>query len=156
MPLPGVSNRGIDYTMATNTKKLVKNFVLVFWDQRGTGKSYNSKIKQETMTINQFISDSTELIDYLRDRFSQQKIFLAGHTWGSLLGLSLVHLYPEVFHSYIGISQIVSWAKNDELALNWAKKEVAKRKNKKALDELNAIGQPPFIESTKQWTILRK
>lgn len=103
MPVSGVSNRGTDYTIATNTKELVKNFVLVFWDQRGTGKSYNRMIKRETMTLNQFISDANELIDLLRERFCQQKIFLAGHSWGTLLGLSLVHQYPEKFYSYIGI-----------------------------------------------------
>jgi pimeloyl-ACP methyl ester carboxylesterase len=156
LPLPGVSNRGKDYSVATNTGELVKNFVLVFWDQRGTGKSYNNRIKQETMNVNQFIADANELIDYLRDRFSQEKIFLAGHSWGTLLGLSLVQRFPEKFYSYVGISQIVSWSKNDELVLDWAKKEAVRRKNKKALAELNAIGQPPFLESTEQWGALRK
>jgi pimeloyl-ACP methyl ester carboxylesterase len=156
MPVPGVSNRGVDYSVATNTKELVKNFVLVFWDQRGTGKSYHRTIKQETMTLNQFISDANELIDYLRERFSQEKIFLAGHSWGTILGFSLVHQHPEKFYAYIGISQIVNWTKNDELSLKWTKKEAANRKNKKALKELNALGHPPFIISAEQWDILKK
>src|SRR5690606_29217739 len=32
MPIPGVSSRGMDYTIATNTRELVKNFIVVFWD----------------------------------------------------------------------------------------------------------------------------
>jgi pimeloyl-ACP methyl ester carboxylesterase len=156
MPVPGVSNRGKDYTLATNTKELIKNFVLVFWDQRGTGKSYNSRIDQETMTLSQFISDGNELIDFLRERFSREKIFLVGHSWGSLLGLSLVQRFPEKIYSYVGISQIVNWAKNDELVLEWAKNEAVKRKNNKGLAKLNAIGQPPFIESMDQWGEIRK
>ncbi|CAG9621271.1 alpha/beta fold hydrolase [Sutcliffiella rhizosphaerae] len=156
MPLPGVSNMGVDYTVATNTKELVKNFILVFWDQRGTGKSYNKKIKQETMTIQQFVTDANELVDYLRGKFSQEKIFLVGHSWGTLLGLSLVNQYPNKFYSYVGISQLINWSKNDELMLNWAKDEATKRNNKRALKELTAIGNPPFIESTKQWITLRK
>jgi pimeloyl-ACP methyl ester carboxylesterase len=156
MPLPGVSNRGKDYTIATNTKELVKNFVLVFWDQRGTGKSYSKRIKQETMNVKQFIADANELTDYLRKRFSQEKIFLAGHSWGTIIGLSLISLHPEKFYSYVGISQIVSWTKNDEQCLLWAKDEAEKRKNKKAIAELNAVGLPPFLDSSEQWGVLRK
>ncbi|QBP42043.1 hypothetical protein [Paenisporosarcina antarctica] len=38
LPLPGVSSRGSNYTIVTNTKELVKHFIVVFWDQRGTGE----------------------------------------------------------------------------------------------------------------------
>lgn len=36
MPVPGVVSRGQDYAICTMTKELVKHFVLVFWDQRGS------------------------------------------------------------------------------------------------------------------------
>lgn len=78
------------------------------------------------MTIEQFISDAEELTDYLRDRFKQHKIFLAGHSWGTTIGLSLAARSPAKFYSYIGFSQIVSWTENDKLSVEWLKKE-AKR-----------------------------
>ena len=90
MPLPGVSSRSRDYTIATNTKELVKNFILVFWDQRGTGKSYHKNIPQSTMNISQFVLDTIELTDYLRERFNKDKIFLAAHSWGTILGLKVI------------------------------------------------------------------
>ncbi|WP_078543467.1 alpha/beta fold hydrolase [Litchfieldia alkalitelluris] len=156
MPLPGLSCRGRDYVLATNTKELVKHFVVVFWDQRGTGKSYHSSIPRETMRLTQFISDAVELVDYLRAGFNTEKLFLAGHSWGSVLGLHLVKDYPEKFFSYVGLSQIVSWVENDRLSLQWVKEEAKRRGNKKAMQELDAVGQPPFLESFEQWGVLRR
>ncbi|MFE8699941.1 alpha/beta fold hydrolase [Cytobacillus sp. FJAT-54145] len=156
MPLPGVSSRGRDYTIVTNTKELVKHFTVVFWDQRGTGRSYHKDIPAHTMTIDQFVQDANELTDYLRERFSQTKIFLAGHSWGSTIGLELATKCPEKFYSYIGLSQIISWTENDKLALCWMKEEATRRGHKKALAELNSVGEPPFVDSFQQWGILRK
>lgn len=156
LPLPGVSSRGRDYTIATNTRELVQNYILVFWDQRGTGKSYNKSIPQDSMNVAQFVSDTLELTDYLRSSFAQDKIFLAGHSWGSIIGLMAVDQHPEKYYSYVGLSQVVNWTENDRLGLIWAKEEANKRGNRKALVELNSVGDPPFIESFKQWGILRK
>ncbi|WP_456274617.1 alpha/beta fold hydrolase [Bacillus sp. AK031] len=156
MPLPGVSSRGKNYTVATNTKELVKHFTLVFWDQRGTGKSYHKNIPQETMNFEQFVQDANEMTDFLLKRFNQQKIYLAAHSYGSLIGMYLIHHHPQKFYSYTGISQLISWTENDKLSLQWLKTEAAARHDKKALKELNAVGVPPFLEGQKQWGVLRK
>ncbi|QBP42042.1 serine aminopeptidase domain-containing protein [Paenisporosarcina antarctica] len=108
------------------------------------------------MTFSQFVSDTGELTDYLIKRFNKEKIFLAGHSWGSLIGLKTVSENPEKFYSYIGLSQIVSWTENDRLGLLWTKKEAKIRNNKKAMHELNSVGEPPFNKNFKQWGVLRK
>ena len=40
-------------------------FTVVWWDQRGTGLSYNSKIPTETMTTAQLVSDTISVSRYL-------------------------------------------------------------------------------------------
>ncbi|WP_257008216.1 alpha/beta fold hydrolase [Bacillus sp. FJAT-45350] len=156
LPFPGISSRGKDYTIVSNTKKLVEHYTVVFWDQRGTGKSYNKNIPQETMNFNQFISDANEIIDYLMMKYKKKKIYLAGHSFGSLIGMYLINQYPEKFYSYIGLSQIIDWTENDRLSLKWLKEEAERRKDLKALKELKAVGKPPYIESFKQWGVIRK
>ncbi|WP_257008192.1 alpha/beta hydrolase [Bacillus sp. FJAT-45350] len=156
LPFPGISSRGRDYTIVTNTKKLVENYTLVFWDQRGTGKSYSKNIPQETMNFSQFVEDGNEITDYLISKFNKEKIYLAGHSFGSLIGMYLIYQYPEKFYSYIGLSQIIDWTENDRLSLKWLKEEAEKRKDFKAMKELSAVGQPPYIESFEQWGVLRK
>lgn len=156
MPIPGVSSRGKDYTLATNTKELVENFIVVFWDQRGTGKSYHDNIPRDTMNVRQFVADTIELTDYLRHKFNQKKIHLAAHSWGTIPGLMAADERPDLFYTYTGLSQIVNWAENDRLGYPWALAEAEKRNNRKALEELTSIGAPPYAESVNQWQVLRK
>lgn len=156
MPLPGISSRGKDYTIATNTKELVNHYIVVFWDQRGTGKSYHPSIPRDSMTISSFVADTIALTDYLRERFDRPKIFLAGHSWGSIIGLMAASRHPDKYYSYVGLSQIVSWTDNDHLGLAWAREEAARRNNRKAMRELEAVGEPPYTESFRQWGVLRK
>jgi pimeloyl-ACP methyl ester carboxylesterase len=59
---------------------LEQNFVLVHWDQRGAGKSFYEALTPEDMHIENFVSDTLELTDILRERFDQDKIFLWGHS----------------------------------------------------------------------------
>lgn len=156
MPFPGVGNRSRDYAVATTTKELVKHFVLVFYDQRGTGKSYSPDIPKSSINMEQFISDAEELVDYLRERFHQDKIALAGYSWGSVIGLALASRIPGKLHVYFGLSQIVNWAENDRLNREWAMGEARRRNDRKALRELEELGEPPYVESFKQWGVLRK
>lgn len=156
MPIPGVSCRSADYALAISTRELVKHFTVVFWDQRGTGMSYSKNILKETMRIEQFIRDADEMTDYLRSRFQQPKIYLIAHSWGTLIGLSLAARYPEKFHAYTALSQITSWVENDRLGYHWVQKKAEESNNQKALRELQALGEPPYVESFKQWAVLRR
>ena len=55
--------------------------MLVHWDQRGAGKSYHSDMTAEDMHIEDFVRDTLELTDMLRERFGREKIFMWGHSW---------------------------------------------------------------------------
>ena len=79
-----------------------KDFIMVYWEQRGAGKSYSKNMQPESMNIPQFVSDTRELSEYLAARFKQDKIYLMGHSWGSFLGIVTAYQHPELFHSYFG------------------------------------------------------
>ncbi|MEJ1238742.1 alpha/beta hydrolase [Chryseolinea sp. T2] len=65
--------------------ELEKNYGMVFWDQRASGSSQgNSAISD--LNLNQFTEDLDKLIDLLRYRYKNSKIFLMGHSWGGCLG----------------------------------------------------------------------
>jgi pimeloyl-ACP methyl ester carboxylesterase len=64
---------------------LEDHFVVVNWDQPGTGKSYHA-LPIATLTVERFISDARALTQLLRARFHQDKIYVLGLSWGTLLG----------------------------------------------------------------------
>ena len=155
MPVPGVVSRGQDYAVSISTKELVKHFVVVFWDQRGAGKTYDKNTPKESFRIEQYISDCQELIDSLRSRFKQEKVYLAGHSWGTIIGLSIAARYPEKLHAYIGISQIINWQENDIICFDWLKHQAEKANDRKTLKKLEELGRPPYL-LLKQWTDFRR
>ncbi|MFO7631471.1 MAG: alpha/beta fold hydrolase, partial [Caldilinea sp.] len=54
---------------------LTEEFIVVGWDQRGTGKSYAALDPTTDLTLEQAVADTIELTDYLRDRFGEKKIY---------------------------------------------------------------------------------
>ncbi|MBN1574065.1 MAG: alpha/beta hydrolase [Deltaproteobacteria bacterium] len=121
---------------------LESDFVVVTWDQRGAGKSYSKDIPPESMTVEQIISDAHELVQYLKKKFNTDKIYIVGHSWGSILGMYLIDRYPGDFYAYVGIGQCVDGARNEALSYDFTLRTAEKTNNRKALKELNRIGPP--------------
>ena len=137
-------------------KELENDFVVVQWDQRGAGKSYSKTIKEESMNREQFIKDTLEVVEYLKSRFTVQRIVLVGHSWGSELGVRVVTLAPENFYAYIGIGQVVHTQKQETISYDYVFEQASKDKNKKALKALEEIGYPPYENHEKDVMVQRK
>src|SRR5688500_1905918 len=93
----------------------------VSWDVRGSDKSSNAQ-PISNLTTQRFVDDAYTLTLYLRERFHQDKIYVYGVTWSSIIGVKLVQQHPELFHAYIGNGQMVNTTETDilgyELALD--------------------------------------
>jgi len=122
---------------------LEKSFTVVYWEQRGTGKSFNSKTPKASMTVAQFIADLNELVDWVRKRLGKDSVAIYGHSWSSLLGVLYAACFPEKVSVYVGTGQIGDWPASEVLSYNFTLIEAERRKNRKALKELRAIGSPP-------------
>ncbi len=62
-------------------------FTVVWWEQRGSGLSYSPGIRRESLTLEQMISDTLAVTNYLRQRFGKEKIYLMGHSGGTFIGI---------------------------------------------------------------------
>ncbi len=109
---------------------LEKYFTVVMWDQRGAGKSNKRSIPPESITLKQLLADTHEIVQYLKARFNQTKIFLAGHSFGTVLGIQAIKSYPEDFYAYVGLGQIVDMKRNIESSYLLST-ELAKEKGNK-------------------------
>ena len=91
-------------------------FTIVLWDQRQTGKSYYPANDETTpLTVDQFIGDTEEVIQHLRQHLNQDKLFVLGHSWGSVLGMHMVKRHPGWLHAYIGVGQVVNAMDNERV-----------------------------------------
>ncbi len=91
---------------------LEHHFIVVNWDQAGTGKSYRA-VDFEALTVERYVADAYALTQYLRERFDEEKIYVFGESWGSILGVMLVQQHPEQFHALITTGQMVDPVEND-------------------------------------------
>jgi pimeloyl-ACP methyl ester carboxylesterase len=134
---------GGGFATRTLFEPLEKDFVVVSWDEPGTGKSYNA-VPLDELTTQRFIDDAHTLTLYLRQRFNQDKIYLYGVSWTSILGVWLVQQYPELYHAYIGNGQMVNTTQNDVMGYELALEYLAGRGDTAALESLRSNGPPPY------------
>jgi pimeloyl-ACP methyl ester carboxylesterase len=123
--------------------RLEDHFTVVWWEQRGAGLSYSPDIPAETMTAEQFISDTLAVTNYLRKRFGRGKIYLMAHSWGSYIGIQAAAREPELYYAYIGMSQISYQIKSEQLAYEYALAYFKKIGNTGMLKRLAAA--PPTL-----------
>ena len=84
-------------------------FTVVLWDQRQTGKSYYSMSEEsEPLTVQRFVEDTTEVMQYVRESMQVDKMFIVGASWGTTLGMHMVKRHPDWVHAYVGIGQVVN------------------------------------------------
>lgn len=100
-------------------RELESHFTVAVWEQRGAGKSYYD-FGDSIITIDTFLQDLHSLIMLLTGRFHQKKLFLLGHSWGSVLGLTYAADHPEMLHAYIGCGQVVNMKKSCRLSYDFA------------------------------------
>ncbi len=98
---------------------LEKYFTVVWWEQRGSGISYNPTASRETLSLEQLISDTLEVTNYLRNRFHKDKIYLMAHCGGSFIGLQAVSQAAQLYHAYIGMAQISNQLQSEVLAYEY-------------------------------------
>jgi len=132
-----------------------KHFVVVHWDQRGAGKTCGSNTQNSTLNLEQYLSDTLELINYLRQRFTKQKIYLVGHSWGSVLGVKIAQRHPELFHAYVGVGQVVDMNAGEAISYQFVLDRATQENNEKALSDLAEV-KPPYesieaLMTQRQW-----
>jgi proline iminopeptidase len=141
---PGTSESAL---FRSYVSELEQHFLVVYWEQRGAGRSFSSDIPPETMTMKQFVSDLDELVTYVKQCFSKDQVILLGHSWGSAIGMLYTFEHPERVAAYIGTGQVANVPTAELFSYRYALSEAKQRDHQQAVAELERIGEPPHTVS---------
>jgi proline iminopeptidase len=121
-------------------------FTVVQWDQRGAGKTAattDNPAIMPTVTVERMVQDGEELVAHLRERYGKRKIFVLGHSWGTIIGLSVADRRPDWLHAYIGMGQLLAWTENERVSYAFALREAKADNNARAIKDLESIAPCP-------------
>ena len=119
-----------------------RNYNIVYYDQRGAGKTYlkNKKAKPDTEILKK---DLLELVLYVKKAYRKDKVGIIGHSWGSVLGSMFALEHPEHILCYIGCGQVVNLIENERVGYNKLKEAVEQSGNQRDKKKLEKIGEYP-------------
>jgi pimeloyl-ACP methyl ester carboxylesterase len=120
------------------------DFTIVLWDQpAGGGTDLRNPGNPGEQTLDRYAKDAIAVAEYARERLGQQNMVVFGNSWGTQLGLELIHRRPDLASAYVGIAQATGrrgWRLGYELALDAARQ----RGDGPAVAALEGIGPPPY------------
>ena len=124
-------------------------FTVAWWEQRGSGLSYNPSLPRASITTEQLVADTIAVTHHLRERFGQDRLYLMAHSGGSFIGIQGVSRHPELYAGYIGMAQMVDQLRSEQLAYDFLVDQFEKRGDRRMLRKLvaapvsEAHGTPP-------------
>ena len=123
---------------------LERHFLVAYWDRRGAGLSAGRNVPAESITIEQYVADTIEMVDWLRRRLGVAKVALFGASVGSLVGALAATRAPEHISALVSMGQFVNDIEATAIAYRAATTRAREHGDAKALRELDALGLPPY------------
>lgn len=125
--------------------ELEDDFVTVNYDQRGAGLSYAPDVPADSLTIDQLAEDADTIRQIVLDHIGAdpgRKVYVAGHSMGTMIGLQLVRTHPDHYTAYIGVGQVVNVVSNEQGSYDFAIGQSTAEGNTEAMQQLECVGRP--------------
>ena len=134
-----------------------QDFTIVQWDQRGAGRTYgrNPALSEADLTVERMVQDGIELATYLTEHLHTRKIVLVGTSWGSVLGVHMAKARPDLFHAYVGVSQLVGYRENQTASYGKLLAAARAAGDEATVSLMEAVGPPPWSD-TRSFGKLRR
>jgi pimeloyl-ACP methyl ester carboxylesterase len=136
-------------------REIEESFIMVHWEQRGTAKSYSGEMKGKKLLFDDLVKDALSLTELLTSTYHKKKIFLIGHSFGTLIGVEAISRRPDLYRAYLGVGQIVNSIDQENISREFVIEHLKSDGNTKAIQELQAIGCAPY-KNTKHDMFLER
>lgn len=151
---------GVNNSLKFLAEGLSKNGIAVFsYDKRGLNKIDGKTIDEKSVVFDDFINDAKDVITYFKSQKKYSKIFIAGHSEGSLIGMVAANGNANGYISIAGpgrpIDEILSEqiGKNSPFLKNAVDKDLAILKEGKTFENKNPMLESLFRESVQPYMI---
>lgn len=132
--------------MWTYQRPLEEYFTIVNYDQRGSGKTFldnDPAAVQKTLRIDQYVQDAIDIATEVSKRYGKRKVILAGHSWGTIIGMKAALKRPDLFYAYVGIGQVINTRVNEQVSFDYAMRTAREKHNEAAVAEMQTIAPYP-------------
>lgn len=130
-------------------------FTVCLPDQRGAGLSNTKDLDFSTVTLDQIVDDMAEIARSLIKKYKKEKIYLFGHSWGSVVGLHLAKKFPELFYAYIGAGFAGSQETAELITYNYFIQQASQEGDNHLLSQLNQFDILDNGLKTLEWLKIR-
>jgi len=133
---------------------LERAFTVIYWDQRGCGRSLRRREDRAGITLEAMTGDTVSLLDYLRNRFGA-KTYVAGFSFGATIGAYAAAQRPDLVATLVAVGMDIDGAAAGAAAYDFALGAARQRGHWRATRQLEAIGPPPHLTSKQFSTRVR-
>lgn len=100
----GLTNNSLKYL----SEELTKNDIAVFsYDKRIFTQMKSGTVNEATLTFDDFITDATSVLMFFKNQNKYNKIIIAGHSEGSLIGMIAANGNADAFISLAGAGRTI-------------------------------------------------
>jgi pimeloyl-ACP methyl ester carboxylesterase len=133
---------------------LEQAFTVVYWDQRGCGRSLRGRQDRAGISLEAMVGDAVSLLDFLRHRFGA-KTYVAGFSFGGTVGAYAAAQRPDLVATLVAVGMDIDGAAAGTGAYDFALAAARQRGHRRATRQLQAIGPPPHLGSKQFATRVR-
>ena len=120
-------------------EELEKEFTIVHYDQRGSGKSYRFGEDYSQVTAATHVEDLIAITENIEEYLDKEQVILLGHSYGTYVATQAAALRPDLYRAYIGIGQMSDTVKSELNTLEKCRAQAVIEGDEKTIAELEAL-----------------
>jgi pimeloyl-ACP methyl ester carboxylesterase len=126
-----------------------QDFTIVQWDQPGAGatQAKNGDERTGALSFDRLARDGLAVFESLREGLRAKKVIVLALSGGTIVGLKMIKLRPDLFSAYVGSGQVVNWSRQMTSSYARVLERARMTNDVKAVAELEAIGPPPYRDA---------
>ncbi len=123
------------------------DFIVTYWDQRGCGKSYDSSLESDSVSLQHTVDDIIECSKFLLKTYNKDKIILVGFSIGATAALMAATKEKRLFSQLILTGTDIDMKRANQLALEFAYTGAVKKHSKKDIKTIKQLLAVPIVNN---------